>query len=98
LRIPDQPSAVKTVWRHWKKAPEDDVPDGDLGDRVPELLEPAPHVDAGNSQEREHDHDRDDPRGDLRDPPMVRFPFGCGRDLGADAVICGSSGRGLAHR
>jgi hypothetical protein len=97
LRIPYQPSAVRTVWRPWKMQPRTTYP-AEISVTVPRAARASPRRRRRRPAGTQHDHDVDDPRGDPRDPPMVRFPFGAAETWAADAVICGSSGRGLAHR
>src|SRR6476619_4125686 len=49
-------------------AAEQDVDDRDVGEGVPELGDPAPHVDAGQVEQHEQQHEAEDPGDDLDDP------------------------------
>ena len=51
-----------------EEAAEEDVADRDLGEGVPEALEPAEDVDPGEVERRERDEEPGDPRGDADDP------------------------------
>ena len=76
---------------------QDDVADRDLGERAPELLEPAPDVDPGQMQEDEDEERPDDPRGDPEQP--VLLGIGCGRRRDCDvghrtSLTCVADGGG----
>ncbi len=61
-------------------AAEDDVTDRDLGERVPEALEPAPDVDA---EKMEHDQEEHEPH----DPGRNFEEAACGRLLGHRCAV-----------
>jgi hypothetical protein len=53
----------------------DDVAEGYLGDRVPQLLEPAHDVDTRELQGHEQGEEPEDPRDDPDDPAPLRRPL-----------------------
>ena len=54
-----------------EEAAQDDVADRDLGERAPEVLEPAEDVDPRQVERREGEERPDDPRGDAEDRRAV---------------------------
>ena len=68
-----------------EQAAEDDVPDRDLGDGVPELFEPADDVDSRELQHADDDQRPADPSGDAQDaPPRVLRGDGAGVRTASD--------------
>ena len=64
-------------------APDEDVDDGDVRDRGPQLLEPREDVDAGEAQRDEDREDPDEPGGDAQHaPPRMLDVRGDGLESG----------------
>ena len=71
VRVAEDPVPAEPCERRLQsleEAAQDDVADGDLGEGVPQFLEPADDVDPRELQEDEDDERPDDPRCD---PPQL---------------------------